>query len=46
MNLFFKPVEFLHNLPWMGKGMLGILAVILVIIAVTCILNAVTGRNK
>lgn len=41
----FNPSEFVNNLVYMGKGMLGIAAVMLVIIAATAILNKITGKK-
>ncbi len=43
--LQFDPSAFAKGLPVMGKGMLGIFAVIGVIILVTLALNALTGRK-
>lgn len=42
----FYPENFIKNLPYMGKGMLGIMAVIAVIIVITAILNKITGEKK
>ncbi len=41
----FNPSEFVNNLVYMGKGMLGIAAVMLVIIVATAILNKITGKK-
>ncbi len=41
----FNPSEFVNNLVYMGKGMLGIAAVMLVIIVATVILNKITGKK-
>lgn len=38
-------MEFVYNLEYMGKGMLGIAAVMLVIIAITALLNKITGNK-
>lgn len=46
MLLMFKPENFTANLGYMGKGMLGIMVVILVIIAVTALLNKITSDKK
>lgn len=46
MNLLkFDPGAFIENLPYMGKGMLGIGVVIGLIIVVTLILNATTKKK-
>lgn len=42
----FNPMNFVDNLSYMGEGMLCILAVILVIIGVTVLLNRVTGSKN
>lgn len=42
MNVNFQPQNFITNLSYMAKGMIGIMAVILIIVAVTLILNKVT----
>lgn len=42
----FNPENFLANAGYMGEGMLTIIAVMLVIIVVTAILNKVTGGKK
>ena len=44
--LKFNPRAFIENLPYMGKGMLGIFVVIGIIILVTLALNAITKRRK
>lgn len=44
MNIEFS--NFVDNLPYMGKGMLGILIVMGAIILVTIILNKVFSKNK
>ena len=41
----FNPSEFVNNLVYMGKGMLGIAAVMLVIIVATAILNKIPGKK-
>lgn len=46
MNIEFNPMNFIHNLKWMGIGMLTILLVIGVIILVTMLLNKVTSGKK
>jgi hypothetical protein len=40
----FEPMNFVENLPYMGKGMLGIFVVIGIIAGVTVLLNYVTSR--
>lgn len=42
----FEPVNFIKNARYMGEGMLSIIAVMLVIIAVTAILNKITTKKK
>ena len=46
MELFFKPMEFVYNLKYMGVGMVAIVAVIGAIIGVTVALNAITAKLK
>ncbi len=45
-NLFFKPMNFIDTLPYMGKGMLGIFIVIGIIIAAVYVLGAIGNKNK
>ena len=45
-DLFFKPENFVENLHYMGKGMLGILIVMGAIILVTMLLNKVFQENN
>jgi len=40
----FNPMEFINNLHYMGKGMLGIFIVIGLIVILTMILNKVTSK--
>ena len=40
----FNPYNFITNLPYMGKGMLVILIVMLLIIAITALLNKFTSK--
>ncbi len=42
----FEPINFLKNAHYMGEGMLMIIIVMLVIIAVTAILNKTTSPKK
>lgn len=42
----FNPMEFVNNLSYMGKGLVGIFLVIGIIIGVTAILNKVTSKKK
>lgn len=42
----FNPMNFVNNLPYMAKGMIGVFAVIGIIILVTVILNKVTGKKQ
>ncbi len=42
MFLEFLPVNFVNNLPYMAKGMIGIMIVMLLIILVTTLLNKIT----
>lgn len=44
MNI--NPMNFIHNLYYMGVGMLGIFVVMGVIILITTILNKVTAHKK
>lgn len=46
MNINFVPKNFISNLPYMAKGMLGIMAVILIIVLVTVFLNKVTKGEE
>lgn len=41
----FEPMNFIKNAGYMGEGMLTIIVVMLVIIAVTAILNKATSRK-
>lgn len=41
----FEPMNFIKNAGYMGEGMLTIILVMLVIIAVTAILNKATSRK-
>ena len=45
-NIFFKPMEFINNLIYMGAGMFSILVVIAVIIGVVMLLNLLTKTKK
>lgn len=42
----FNPYAFIQNLPYMGKGMLAIMVVMLILILITLILNKTTGKKK
>ena len=42
----FEPMNFIKNATYMGEGMLTIIIVMLVIIAVTALLNKITGNKK
>ncbi len=44
MNI--NPMNFIYNLEYMAKGMVGIIAVIGAIIIVTMILNKVTSKKE
>ena len=46
MNINFNANAFLDNIAYMGKGMLGIFAVIGIIIAVTAVLNLLSSNKK
>ena len=46
IDAFFKPMEFVKNLKYMGLGMLGIFVVIGLIIVTTVILNRITSGKK
>ena len=43
LKLAFNPMNFVNNLPYMGIGMLIIIAVIGIIIGATALLNKFTG---
>ncbi len=42
----FEPINFIKNLAYMGKGMLGILVVIGVIVLLTMLLNKITSKKQ
>ena len=42
----FEPMNFVENLSYMGKGMLGILIVMCAIILVTVVLNKIFSDKK
>lgn len=44
--LAFNPENFAKNLPYMGRGMLGIFIVIGIIIGITYLLNFLTAPKK
>lgn len=46
MDIFFKSGNFVDNLHYMGKGMLGIVIVMGAIILVTVLLNKVFSSKK
>lgn len=47
MNFNFEPMNFVNNLGYMGKGMIGIFVVIGVIVILTVLLNKVANSfNK
>lgn len=41
----FQPLNFIKNLGYMGKGMLGIFVVIGIIVLLTMLLNKITSKN-
>lgn len=41
-----EPMNFITNLPYMGKGMLSILVVIGVIVLITMALNAIPSKEQ
>ncbi len=45
-NFTFKPIEFVNNLQYMGKGMLGIFVVIGLLIGCCFALNYFTNLKK
>lgn len=45
MELFFEPAHFVENLAYMGKGLIGIFAIVLVIVVSTVILNKTTTKK-
>lgn len=44
MELFFEPIRFIENLPYMAKGMIGIFAAVLLIWLITKLLGKIKGR--
>ena len=46
MALDVDPMNFVENLVYMGKGMLGIIFVMGILIAITTILNKVASKQK
>lgn len=46
LSFKFDPMDFVNNLPYMGVGMLIIIAVIGIIIGATLLLNKLTNRKK
>ncbi len=42
----FEPMNFITNLSYMGKGMLGIFVVIVVIVLLTMLLNKITSKKN
>mgnify|MGYP003306310964 FL=1 len=44
MNFNFEPMNFVNNLGYMGKGMIGIFVVIGVIVILTVVLNKVANN--
>ena len=44
--MIFDPMNFIRNLPYLGKGMLGIFIVIGIIAGVTVLLNRLTTKAK
>ena len=43
----FEPMNFVKNLVWMGKGMLGIIVVMGVVIVMVALLNKIfSGKNE
>ncbi|MBQ8415670.1 MAG: oxaloacetate decarboxylase [Clostridia bacterium] len=42
----FEPMNFITNLPYLAKGMIGIMIVMGVIIGVTVLLNSISSRKK
>ena len=44
IDMKFDPMEFINNIGYMGKGMLGIFIVIGLIVILTMILNKVTSK--
>lgn len=41
----FNPMNFVNNLQYMGKGMLGIAVVMLIIIVITGVLNKIASKK-
>ena len=46
VELDWHPVNAVENLKYMGLGMLGIFVVVGVVMAITYLLNSVTGKKK
>ena len=45
-NLYFKPIEFIKNLGYMGVGMLGVFIIVGIIAASTYAIGHFTGKKK
>ena len=45
-NLYFKPLEFIHNLGYMGIGMLGVFIIVGIIAAATYAISGLTGKKN
>lgn len=46
MELFFRPICFIENLPYLVKGMVGIFAAVLIIWGITKLLGKIKRRNE
>ena len=42
----FEPMEFIHNLKYMGVGMLGVFIIIAIIMAATYAIGRIASGNK
>ena len=45
-NLYFKPLEFIHNLSYMGIGMLGVFIIVGIIAGATYAISGLTNKKK
>ena len=45
-NLYFKPLEFINNLGYMGIGMLGVFIIVGIIAAATYAIGGLTKKNN
>ena len=45
-NLYFKPLEFIHNLGYIGIGMLGVFIIVGIIAGATYAISGFTNKKK